>query len=330
MVIKGLFCFSLAFVVAFLVSPFVFSFCRKIKASQPILHYVETHKSKQGTTTMGGMIFITGTIVSSFFAFNSDYTFALLTVITMLAYATLGFLDDFIKIKEQHNLGLKAYQKIIGQVGISLIIALYVFNYVGTSIVIPFSNTNLDLGIFIIPFIILFFVALVNSVNLIDGLDGLCSGVSIAYLLGFISLLSLSLSGLNGTLLTEIQNLILVCTCLVGALLAFQIFNGYPASIFMGDTGSLAIGGFISAAAVFAGYELYLLILGLPFVLTTLSDIIQVSYFKKTKKRVFLMAPIHHHFEKKGVNENKIVIVYIIITVMLGVLTYILTNYYGG
>jgi phospho-N-acetylmuramoyl-pentapeptide-transferase len=329
MVLKCLFCFSLAFVVAFIISPLIFSFCKKIKASQTILHYVDAHKSKQGTPTMGGIIFIAGTIVSSFFAFNTDYTFALLIVITMLAYATLGFLDDFIKIKEKQNRGLRAYQKVIGQVGISLIIALFVYSYVGTSIAIPFSSTKLDLGIFIIPFIVIFFVAFVNSVNLIDGLDGLCSGVSIAYLISFIFLLSLSLISLSGTILTEIQNLILVCSCLVGALFAWQIFNGYPATIFMGDTGSLAIGGFLSAAAVFSGYELYVLILGLPFVLTSLSDIIQVAYFKKTKKRVFLMAPLHHHFEKKGFNENKIVIVYIIITCLLGVLTYSLASIFG-
>ena len=328
MLINGLFCFSLAFIVAFLVSPIVIYFSKKLKASQTILHYVEAHQKKQGTPTMGGFIFIIGTISASFFCFNSDYTFALLTIITMLAYGTLGFLDDFIKIKTKQNLGLKAYQKIIGQVGISLIIAFFIYNYVGTEIAIPFSNSSLDLGIFIIPFIVVFFVALVNSVNLIDGLDGLCGGVSFAYLLGFLMLVSLSLPVLTGTLLIETQNLILVSTCLMGALFAFLVFNGYPASIFMGDTGSLAIGGFLSALAVFTGYELYVLILGLPFVLTALSDIIQVLYFKRTRKRVFLMAPLHHHFEKKGINENKIVIVYIVTTFLLGILTYVLANYF--
>jgi len=330
MLINALFCFSLAFVVAFLISPLVFAFCKKLKASQTILHYVEAHKSKEGTPTMGGFIFIIGTISASFFAFNLDFTFALLTIISMLAYATLGFLDDFIKIKTKQNLGLRAYQKLIGQVGISLIIGFFIYNYVGSTIAIPFTSLSLDLGIFIIPFIVLFFVALVNSVNLLDGLDGLCSGVSQAFLLGFVLLLSLAVTSLTGTLLTETQNLIFICFCLMGALFAFQIFNGYPASIFMGDTGSLAIGGFLSAVTAFSGLELYVLILGLPFVLTALSDLIQVIYFKKTKKRVFLMAPLHHHFEKKGINENKIVIVYIVITVMLGILTYLLASYFGG
>jgi len=328
MLLNGLFCFSLAFVVAFLISPLVIYFSKKLKASQTILHYVKEHKKKQGTPTMGGFIFIIGTISASFLCFNSDYTYALLTIITMLAYATLGFLDDFIKIKTKKNLGLKAYQKIIGQVGISFIIAFFIYNYVSTEIAIPFSNSSLDLGIFIIPFIVIFFVALVNSVNLIDGLDGLCSGVSFAYLLGFLMLLSLSLPVLTGTILIETQNLILVCSCLMGALFAFLVFNGYPASIFMGDTGSLAIGGFLSALAVFTGYELYVLILGLPFVLTALSDIIQVLYFKKTRKRVFLMAPLHHHFEKKGINENKIVILYIVTTFLLSILTFILASYF--
>lgn len=330
MILSALFCFSLAFVVSFVVSPLVFMVCKKLKASQTILHYVEAHISKQGTPTMGGFIFIIGTVSASFFAFNLDFTFALLSIISMLAYATLGFLDDFIKIKAKQNLGLRAYQKLIGQVGISLILGFFIYKYVGSSIAIPFSHLSLDLGVFIIPFIVLFFVAFVNSVNLLDGLDGLCSGVSQAFLLGFILLLSLTLINLSGAILTETQNLILVCTALMGGLFAFQVFNGYPASIFMGDTGSFAIGGFLSAVTAFSGLELYVLILGLPFVLTALSDLIQVMYYKKTKKRVFLMAPLHHHFEKKGINENKIVIVYIVITVMLGILTYFLASCFGG
>ena len=127
-------------------------------------------------------------------------------------------------------------------------------------------------------------------------------------------------------MLIELQNLQVVSYAVIGSLFAFLIFNGYPACIFMGDTGSLALGGFLSSIAVFSGLELYVLILGLPFVLTSLSDIIQVLYYKKTKKRIFLMAPLHHHFEKKGFNENKIVIVYTITTLFIGVLTYLILN----
>ncbi len=326
MVVKCLFVMAFSFIIAFAISPIILFLCKKLKASQTILGYVEAHKIKQGTPTMGGFIFILGALIGSFFAFQGNYTFALLSIVIMISYGILGFLDDYIKIKNHQNLGLKAYQKIIGQVGVSLIIGIFVYNYVGSSIAIPFTTQTLDLGIFIIPFIILFFVALVNSVNLIDGLDGLCGGVNIAYLVGFSLIVSLILNITSGSLLIELQNLQIVSYAVIGSLFAFLIFNGYPACIFMGDTGSLALGGFLSSIAVFSGLELYVLILGLPFVLTSLSDIIQVLYYKKTKKRIFLMAPLHHHFEKKGFNENKIVIVYTITTLFIGVLTYLILN----
>ena len=329
MLITALFCGLFAFVMAFMISPIVFYYCRKLKAEQNILHYVEAHINKQGTPTIGGLIFIFGTVTGSFFAFQGNYTFALITIVVMISFGVLGFLDDYIKIKEKRNEGLKVYQKVIGQVGISTILAFFVYNFVGTSIYIPFVQISVNIGIFIIPLVILVFVSLVNSTNLIDGLDGLCASVSIFYLLGFVMLLTLGLGNLSTTMLVETQNLILVSCCLLGALLAFFVYNGYPALIFMGDTGSLAIGGFLSCIAVFTGYELYILFLGLPYVITSLSDIIQVAYYKKTKKRVFLMAPLHHHFEKKGVNENKIVIIYIVITILLGIITYTLTSYFG-
>ena len=326
MLVKCLFVMSFCFLLAFSIAPLVIKVCQKLKASQTILNYVEAHKSKQGTATMGGFIFILATFCGAFFAFSGSYSYALLSVVVMLAYGTLGFLDDFIKVKMRQNLGLRAYQKIIGQVGIAFIIAFFVYNYVGTTIWLPFTNLSVDLGWFIIPFIVVFFLALVNSVNLIDGLDGLCSGVSISYLISFSLLLSLFLNLLNGQILIETENLIVVCFCLIGSLFAFFVYNGYPAKIFMGDTGSLAIGGFLSAVAVFSGLELYVVLLGLPYVLTSLSDILQVMYYKKTKKRIFQMAPLHHHFEKKGFNENKIVIVYSILTLFLGIAFFLIMS----
>lgn len=151
-------------------------------------------------------------------------------------------------------------------------------------------------------------LATTNSVNLTDGLDGLAGGVSFSYLLFF---------GLILTLISGAENLAVMCFALVGALLGFLIFNVYPAKIFMGDTGSLALGGFIGTVAVLSGLTLILPIMGIMFVLSALSDIIQVAYYKRTKKRVFLMAPLHHHFEQKGVHENRIVVVYIIITTVV-------------
>lgn len=324
MLISYLFCFLLAFTISFVISPLVIKTVIKLKAGQNILEYVEGHKTKQGTPTMCGIIFIVGTAVASLFAFNQNYTLAIMTIISMLGFSLIGFLDDFLKIRGQHNEGLKPYQKIIGQLGLAIILSFFVYNFVGTEVVLPFADTTLDIGIFIIPLTIITTLALTNAVNLLDGLDGLCSGVSIFYLLFFALILGLGVSTLPANLALEHQNLISVCFCLIGALTAFEIFNGFPAKVFMGDTGSLAIGGFLSALAIFTGMELYVLILGIMYVITALSDIIQVAHYKRTKKRIFLMAPLHHHFEKKGIHENKIVLVYMIITIIIGVITYAL------
>ena len=182
----------------------------------------------------------------------------------------------------------------------------------------------------IFPLVIITTIALTNAVNLLDGLDGLCSGVSACYTLAFVAIMTIILGGISAFWQIEWQNLICVAFCLVGALAAFIIYNGFPAKVFMGDTGSLAIGGFLSALAIFTGLELYILILGILYVMTALSDIMQVAYYKRTKKRIFLMAPLHHHFEKKGIHENKIVIVYIIITILVGVITYVTTKVISG
>ena len=324
MLIQCLFCFLLAFTISFVIGPFVIKTVQKLKAGQNILEYVEGHKSKQGTPTMCGIIFIVGTVFASFAAFNQNFTLAVMAVIAMLGFACLGFLDDYLKIKAKHNEGLKPYQKIIGQLGLSIILAIFVYNFVGSEIVLPFMGTTLDIGIFIIPLTIITTIALTNAVNLLDGLDGLCSGVSIFYLLFFALILGLGPAAVSQNILIEHQNLMAVCFCLIGALTAFEIFNGFPAKVFMGDTGSLAIGGFLSAVAIFTGMELYVLILGFIYVITALSDIIQVVHYKRTKKRIFLMAPLHHHFEKKGIHENKIVLVYMIVTIIIGVITYAL------
>lgn len=324
MIISSLFCFLLAFTISFVIGPFVIKTVKKLKAGQNILEFVDGHKTKQGTPTMCGIIFIIGTTIGALFAFNENYTLAIMTIISMLGFSLIGFLDDFLKIKAKHNEGLKPYQKIIGQLGLSIILSIFVYNFVGTEIVIPFFNTTLDIGILIFPLTIITTIALTNAVNLLDGLDGLCSGVSIFYLLFFALILGIGVSSLPANLATEHQNLIAVCFCLIGALTAFEIFNGFPAKVFMGDTGSLAIGGFLSATAIFTKMELYVLILGAVYVVTALSDIIQVAHYKRTKKRIFLMAPLHHHFEKKGIHENKIVLVYMIITIIIGVITYAL------
>lgn len=300
-IICGLFCLLFSVIVA----PIVLMFCKRLKASQSILHYVDKHKSKEGTPTMGGIIFLLALVFSSCFFFDGNTFLSWFAIVVAVSYGLLGFLDDFIKVHMHHNKGLKAYQKIVGQVGLALIVAVYVYMSGRTSL--TFFAWTFDIGWWVIPLVVLVLVSATNSVNLTDGLDGLAGGVSFVYLLVFGIILALLGQA-------ETTNLAVACFGLCGGLAGFLLFNGYPAKIFMGDTGSLALGGFIGAVAVLSGLELLLPIMGIMFVLSAVSDIIQVLHYKRTKKRVFLMAPLHHHFEQKGVHENKIVLVYIVIT----------------
>ncbi|MBO5884530.1 MAG: phospho-N-acetylmuramoyl-pentapeptide-transferase [Clostridia bacterium] len=332
MIARYLVIFITAFVVSAAISPLVIYLCKKMKAKQTILHYVEEHKSKQGTPTMGGIIFIVTFLVVSLCFLRQDYLLSVTTIAVTFAYAILGFLDDFLKVHYKQNLGLRAYQKIIGQLGIAIIIALFVYrsNLVGTEIFIPFTKQTINIGWGIIPIVIFIYLAVVNSVNLIDGLDGLAGGVSFVYIVSFVCIMFIYQTEFFGQGLIEQQNLQLLCFVMSGALLAYFMQNCFPANVFMGDTGSLALGGFITTLAVFSRLELYIPILGFAYVITALSDIIQVAYYKRTKRRIFLMAPLHHHFQKKGVNENKIVTIYIITTMIICLLTISLILYLGG
>lgn len=303
--------FLLALILGILLAFPILKLCKKFHLSQTILHYVDKHAGKSGTPTMGGLIFIFAIIIASAFFLRGQVMGALLALVTMVGYGLLGFLDDFIKVKFHKNEGLKPYQKIIGQVGISLVIAVYVYLNIGGKL--EFFGLNIDIGAFIIPFIVFFFVAVTNSVNLIDGLDGLAGGVNIVYFLFF---------GLILVLLGQTEYA-LISFASVGALLAFLIVNCFPAKIFMGDTGSLALGGLMASVAALSSTELLMPIIGLMFVVTAVSDIVQVLHYKRTHKRVFLMAPLHHHFEKKGVHENRIVLVYILITMVLGLCVFV-------
>lgn len=325
---KLLFCFLIGLVVSLAFAPLVIKLSQKFKLKQTILHYVELHKDKQGTPTMGGFIFLLGFVVAAACFLREDCLLALVAIAVTLSFCLLGFLDDFIKIKFHQNEGLKPYQKIIGQLGISTIVACFVYfnGLVPNSIVLPFSNITLNLSWGVIPFVIFVMIAISNSVNLTDGLDGLAGGVSFVYLFGFAALMFIFISASSpSNVQMEQFNLVLCAAAMMGGLGGFLCNNCNKAKIFMGDTGSLALGGFIGAIAVFSGLELFIPILGVMFVLSALSDIIQVLHFKRTKKRVFLMAPLHHHFEKKGVHENRIVIIYIFITMAMCVLSIALT-----
>lgn len=289
----------------------ILKLCKKFHLSQTILHYVDKHAGKSGTPTMGGWIFIIASCIASAVFLRGEVYTPILNLLTMLGYGILGFLDDFIKIKYHKNEGLKPCQKIIGQVALALILAIFAYFNVGSEI--DLFGLKLDLGIFIIPFIVFFYVAVTNAVNLTDGLDGLATGVSGSYLLFFGIILAL----------LGFQNYSIISFALLGSLVGFFLFNCFPAKIFMGDTGSLALGGAIASLAVFSGLELIMPIIGILFVLTVMSDILQVGYYKKTHKRIFKMAPLHHHFEQSGVHENRIVAVYIVITIVCGIGTLI-------
>lgn len=324
--------FVICLIIGTIIGPFVINASKKFKVSQTILHYVEEHKGKQGIPTMGGLIFII-TIMFTFCFLNNNYQLAVISIAVMLAYGIIGFLDDFIKIRYKQNLGLKPYQKIIGQGGIALIISLYAYysNLVGSTLFIPFTDISINLGIFIIPFIIFVYLALVNSVNLTDGLDGLASGVSSAYLIGFIALLFIYKStAMTLPQVYEYENLIVLCFCSLGSIVAFMIYNVNQAKIFMGDTGSLALGGLLTSIAVFSRLSLLIPFIGIMFVASALSVVIQVLHYKRTKKRVFLMAPLHHHFEKKGVHENRITFIYIVMTMAISAIVVAITLYAGG
>ena len=325
----------IGFVFSVLISPLVVKFMRKLKANQTIYEYVDMHSKKAGTPTMGGVIFLLGTIFAYFCVQSGANQLALVSLVCFFAFALIGFLDDFLKIKLKRNLGLKAYQKIIGQVAISIIISVFAYlnSNIGSEIFLPFSSKMIDLGWFYIPFCIFIFLATTNAVNLTDGLDGLAGGVSTAFFVGFVGIefvLLRTLPIFDGSLIAEYNNVLILGGAVIGSLLAYVLANCHPASIFMGDTGSLALGGLISAICIVTKQVLLIPILGVMFVVSVVSVIIQVLHFKRTHKRVFLMAPFHHHLEKKGMYETKIVVIYIIITLIIsiaGIFTTIMLNY---
>ncbi|HEY8389393.1 MAG TPA: phospho-N-acetylmuramoyl-pentapeptide-transferase, partial [Clostridia bacterium] len=311
-ILQALIALIVAFLISALLTPFVIKVVNKFKARQTILHYVDNHLNKQGTPTMGGIAFILAVVVAMLF--SRLHGAALMSVAVMVAYGVVGGLDDFIKIKFKRNLGLKAYQKIIAQTLIALIISIYIYRNpsIGTNIFIPFTSYEINLGVFIIPFVIFIFLAITNSVNLTDGLDGLAGSVTMLYMF-FICVIQLlyinhlTEEGINQQVINEYIDQVVFGAAVLGGVLGYLIFNSYPAKIFMGDTGSLALGGAVACVTVFSKTELLMPIIGVMFVLSSLSVIIQVVYFKITGgKRVFLMAPIHHHFERKGIHESKI------------------------
>lgn len=303
-----------SFLIALFLGPVIIPILRRLKVGQSIREDgPQTHLSKSGTPTMGGVIIIIAILIAvSTSRFFTAEVWAV--IFFMLSFGLIGFIDDYIKVVLKRNLGLKAYQKIIGQLIFSILLALYGSKYsvMGTTLIIPFIDVHVDLGVLYIPFITFFTVGMVNAVNLTDGLDGLNTGVTLIVMSAF-SLITNSLKDINQIY----QGLSLVSAAVSGACLGFLKHNANPAKVFMGDTGSLALGGAVAAVAVISNTVLLIPIIGGIYFAEALSVIIQVLHYKRTKRRVFKMAPIHHHFEMCGWKETKVVGVFWIATVIL-------------
>ena len=296
----------IAFLIALVLSPIIIPFLRRLKFGQyQRADGPQSHLQKEGTPTMGGIMILSSIFITSLFFVNGNSNVIAVLLVT-LAFGFIGFLDDFIKVVLKRSRGLNAKQKIVLQVLVAVIFAYYFIYYtnIGTKIIIPFTNrAEWDLGLWFYPFLVFVVVGTVNAVNLTDGLDGLASGVT-ALVATFFATISLGVA-------TELSPII--CAT-IGSLLGFLLYNAHPARMFMGDTGSLALGGFVVSIALLLKMPLFLIIVGIIYIAEVLSVIIQVASFKLTKKRVFKMAPIHHHFELMGWKETKVVAVFFIIT----------------
>lgn len=319
-----------AFIVSLFIGPFVIRFMKKLKYGQQVRDDgPQTHLAKQNTPTIGGLIMLGA--LGAACLIGRVYGMALVAFLITLAYGIIGFLDDYIKIVRKRSLGLRAYQKIIGQFGIAVIAAVYAYQspMIGSSIYIPIANIEWDMGWLYIPFAVFVMISMVNAANLTDGLDGLASGVTLIIMAAFAIILGYYVPFLQEQGSTaraeEIRSLAIFCSAVVGACLGFLRFNVFPARIFMGDTGSFILGAAIGVAGIFSHFALLLPIMCGVFVASVVSVILQVSSFKlRHGKRIFKMAPLHHHFELLGYPETKIVSMYMIITGVLCLLTFII------
>ena len=316
--------FIVSFVLSLILCGLLLPILKKAKAGQEILQYVTEHSAKQGTPTMGGISFILAIAIASAIFCDWSNRPTVVAIVVFIAYGVVGFLDDFIKIRFKHNMGLRAYQKIIIQLAIAILVALYVYGEVaiGDKLRIPFSDIQVKIGFWIVPLVIFIYLACTNGVNLTDGIDGLASSTTICFLAGMIALLGkelVSLESIGDTYAYEqTQDIITLCYIGCGALVGFLLFNVNDAKVFMGDTGSLALGALVACSAIFTRMSLFIPIVGLMFVVSCASVIMQVVYFKATKgKRIFLMAPYHHHLQKKNWSETRICVLYCVVTILI-------------
>jgi phospho-N-acetylmuramoyl-pentapeptide-transferase len=288
---------------------------QQIRAEGPAAHVV-----KQGTPTMGGLL-IVGAAVVPFLAL-SQYTWEGLTVLVItLGCAAIGFADDYLKLRQRRSLGLAGRWKMLGIVGVTIAAALLLRETAAfsTDIYFPVIGWTLDFGVLFYPFLFLVIAGTVNGANLTDGIDGLAAGTATIMLLTFLAVAGIAWlrSGTPGERSSVYLDLATLAAALIGGTIGFLWYNAFPAEVFMGDTGSMALGGGIAGFAIVTHTEILLLLIGGIYVIETLSLIIQVVSFKRTGKRVFLMAPIHHHFEMKAWSETKIMVRFWIICAIL-------------
>lgn len=304
------------FIITFLLGPVVIPILRKLKAGASERDDgPASHLKKSGTPVMGGVMFlISVTLVSLFYA--PKHLEIIPVIILFVGFGLVGFADDYIKVVMKRSLGLRAYQKLAGQFIITVVFIIAVKHFAGGdfTMAIPFlPGERLDLGILSIPAIFFIILGTVNGVNFTDGLDGLCGSVT-SYVAVFFALAAYTMG----------RETYPVAMAVAGALMAYLFYNVYPAKVFMGDTGSLALGGFVAGMAVVSGLELFIPICGLIYFLEVLSVIIQVSYFKMTHgKRIFKMAPLHHHFELSGWEETRVVMAFSIVTVLVCIIAFL-------
>ena len=300
----------ISFAISVILGPIIIPFLRKLKMGQTErVEGVQSHLKKAGTPTMGGVIFLIATVITSLF-YVRDYPKVIPVLFLTLGFGIIGFLDDYLKVVLRRSDGLLPWQKFSLQVVVTAVFTYYLVNYTDVNLAmrIPFwSDHYLNLGWLAVPVLFFAVIGTVNGVNFTDGLDGLASSVTLIVAV-FFSVVSIGTkSGIEP-----------ITCAVVGGLMGFLLFNVYPAKIFMGDTGSLALGGFVAGAAYMMQMPLFILLVGLIYLVEVLSVIIQVTYFKKTHgKRIFKMAPIHHHFELCGWSETRVVAVFSIITAVM-------------
>ncbi|MDF2868866.1 MAG: mraY [Anaerocolumna sp.] len=303
----------IAFVISLTLCPIIIPFLKRLKWGQYVRNNgPKSHLRKTGTPTMGGIVILLGIVLTSVI-YLKDNKDIIPVLFATVGFGLIGFLDDYLKIVMKRSMGLKVWQKLLGQILVTIIFVIYFTYYteVGTSVLIPFSGGfeegyYLETGICFVPMMIFIMIGTVNGANFTDGLDGLAASVTLQ-ITTFFSVAAIVV----GSSISPITN------AAAGSLLGFLVFNIYPARVFMGDTGSLALGGFVAASAFMLKMPLFLIIVGLIYLIEVISVILQIVYFRITGgKRIFRMAPIHHHFELCGWSEMKVVSVFSIATAL--------------